>query len=65
MARIDAGPSAIALTPRTDFSGEINGTRLEKKDGRLILREALDDPAARLDRVSTLLGELAAEDHDP
>jgi transcription-repair coupling factor (superfamily II helicase) len=36
IARVDAGPSAIALTPRPDFGGPLGG--LEAKGERLLLR---------------------------
>ncbi|WP_294235281.1 TRCF domain-containing protein [uncultured Sphingomonas sp.] len=56
IARIDAGPAAIAFTPhgRGDDLGAIEG--LEEKDGRYLLKERHDDPAARLDRLAMLLG---------
>lgn len=56
IARIDAGPAAIALTPRRDGAdlGEIDG--LEEKDGRFLLKERHEAADARLDRLVTLLG---------
>ncbi|TPG07489.1 DEAD/DEAH box helicase [Sphingomonas oligophenolica] len=56
IARIDAGPTAIALTPRPDFCGAT--ANLEAKDGRLLLRERIDAPGARLQRILTLLHDL-------
>ncbi|MDF2494498.1 TRCF domain-containing protein [Sphingomonas sp.] len=56
IARIDAGPAAIALTPRSDAPdtvAQIAG--LVEKDGRLLLKEPLEDPAARLERLGALL----------
>jgi transcription-repair coupling factor (superfamily II helicase) len=58
VARIDAGPAAIALTPRRDFAGAAKGLT-EKKD-RLILSERIEDPGQRLDRIEALLDELVA-----
>lgn len=56
IARIDAGPAAIALTPRNGSkdAGEIEG--LVEKDGRFLLKEALEEPSARLERLAALLG---------
>lgn len=55
IARIDAGPAAIALTPHgqePDLGG-IEG--LEEKDGRHLLKERHDSPADRLSRLGELL----------
>ncbi|WP_230482909.1 helicase-related protein [Sphingomonas sp. Leaf21] len=55
IARIDAGPAAIALTPHgrdTDLA-TIDG--LERKDGRYLLRERYDSPDERLARLTDLL----------
>ncbi|ONF97089.1 Transcription-repair-coupling factor [Sphingomonas jeddahensis] len=54
IARIDAGPAAIALTPRPGSTVALEGP--EEKDGRLLLKEPLEDPQARLERLATLLG---------
>lgn len=59
VARIDAGPLAIALTPRKDFAGDGNAHGLVRKEDRLLLIEALTGDA-RIDRVQTLLDSLAA-----
>jgi transcription-repair coupling factor (superfamily II helicase) len=58
IARIDAGPAAIALTPRGDFTGDAPG--LELKGTRLLLKERIEDEAERLERVRTLLEALTA-----
>jgi transcription-repair coupling factor (superfamily II helicase) len=55
IARIDAGPAAIALTPHgrdTDLGG-LEG--LEEKDGRYLLKERLESADDRLARLSELL----------
>ena len=57
VARIDAGPAAIALTPRRDFASEAKG--LVAKGERLILSERIEDASHRLDRIEALLEELA------
>ena len=59
IARIDAGPAAIALTPRPGFAGEAAG--LEAKGDRLLLKERIADPHARLTRLRTLLEELSPD----
>ena len=55
IARIDAGPAAIALTPRadSDMAAAIGG--LSEKNGRLILAERIEDAGERLERLATLL----------
>ncbi|XHR99028.1 hypothetical protein ACFB49_06220 [Sphingomonas sp. DBB INV C78] len=59
IARVDAGPVAIALTPRRDFSGDAAAHGLTRKKDRFLLVEAV--PAQdRLDRVQALLDALAA-----
>ncbi len=62
IARIDAGPAAIALTPRQDFDAKaalkVRGLGLAEKNGRLLLAERLSEDA-RLERVRQLLEALA------
>ena len=58
IARIDAGPGAIALTPRADFAGDGEATGLIPKGDRLILAERIEDAAERLARVEALLEAL-------
>lgn len=54
--RIDAGPAAIALTPR---DAKAKGpASVEAKDGRWLLRPEESEPLARLDAVETMLAEL-------
>lgn len=57
--RIDAGPAAIAFTPRPDFAGDGVAVGLVEKDGRWLLAERIDDAASRLARIEALLEELA------
>ncbi|RZL55465.1 MAG: hypothetical protein EOP65_09660 [Sphingomonas sp.] len=52
--RIDAGPAAIALTPRKPITPPEG---FVEKNGRLILAERIEDASARLERVETLLEE--------
>jgi transcription-repair coupling factor (superfamily II helicase) len=57
IARIDAGPAAIAFTPRPDFSGDPPSDLVAKGD-RLLLSEAIDDPQERLRRIEAILDAL-------
>jgi transcription-repair coupling factor (superfamily II helicase) len=59
IARIDAGPGAIALTPRPDFAAQAE--ELEQKGDRLLLQERIDDPRERLARLRALLEELVPD----
>ena len=60
IARVDAGPAAIALTPRSDFAGDAEAVGLTEKNGRLLLLERFDDAYSRADRVAELITSLAA-----
>ncbi|PSJ39496.1 DEAD/DEAH box helicase [Allosphingosinicella deserti] len=62
IARVDAGPAAIALTPRRGFAGDVKAAGLERKDKRLLLRELTGADDARLQRVSTLLVSLVVDE---
>jgi transcription-repair coupling factor (superfamily II helicase) len=55
IARIDAGPAAMALTPRRNSTAASDIAGLVEKDGRLLLKEPLEDPADRLERLTALL----------
>ncbi|MEP9360001.1 TRCF domain-containing protein [Sphingomonas sp. KR3-1] len=57
--RIDAGPAAIALTPRTGFDADAMGAGLTEKNGRLVLAEATDE-GNRSERIQALLELLAS-----
>ena len=59
VARIDAGPSAIAFTPRRDFGSDPAPHGLVARNDRLLLVEAIDE-SERADRVQALLEALAA-----
>ncbi|RYY35513.1 MAG: DEAD/DEAH box helicase, partial [Sphingomonadales bacterium] len=63
IARVDAGPAAIALSPRGDFAADAHTAALHEKNGRLLLAEKIDDPVARLARTEEVLTILA--DHEP
>ena len=62
ISKIDAGPAAIAFTPRPAFSYDTTETSLEEKDGRLLLRECIQDPEALLERVTDVLHLLTERD---
>ncbi|WP_425228071.1 DEAD/DEAH box helicase [Sphingomonas sp.] len=57
--RIDAGPAAIAFSPRRDFAGDPAAAGLTEKNGRLLLTEGIDDIGVRLARVREVLEMLA------
>ena len=56
--RVDAGPAAIALTPRKAFAGDAIAAGLTEKNGRLLLAERIDDPTERMARVREVLDAL-------
>ena len=58
IARIDAGPAAIALTPQAGFCADPAAIGLQHKDGRWLLNERLDE-AERIERTQDLLEQLA------
>jgi transcription-repair coupling factor (superfamily II helicase) len=58
IARIDAGPAAIALTLRHDRMGDLRAPGLVEKDGRLLLQQPTQDDD-RISRVHSLLDVLA------
>jgi len=58
IARIDAGPAAIAVTPRPDCTATLAG--FTEKDDRLILAERIDDPSKRAERLYAILEELTS-----
>ena len=61
IARIDAGPAAIALTPRPGFAGDGAAAGLTEKGDRLILAERIEGAGERLDRVRQLLDALGED----
>ncbi|MDP9414720.1 MAG: DEAD/DEAH box helicase, partial [Pseudomonadota bacterium] len=58
--RLDAGPAAIAFTPRHDFAGNSSG--LEAKGDRFLLKERTQADEQRLARVRELLERLTPEE---
>jgi transcription-repair coupling factor (superfamily II helicase) len=62
VARVDAGPAAIALTPRAGSLPAAKAAGLMEKGGRYLLKEAIEDEAARLTRLSELLEQLGPAD---
>jgi transcription-repair coupling factor (superfamily II helicase) len=59
VAKIDAGPAAIALTLRPGCRLADLPAGVEEKDGRLLLKERIDVPAERGARVEEILSELS------
>ena len=51
IARIDAGPAAIAFTPHSSFMGDVEKAGLVPKGDRFLLDAKIGDPDVRLDRV--------------
>ncbi|WP_267387406.1 helicase-related protein [Sphingomonas sp. GC_Shp_3] len=62
IARIDAGPAAIAFTPRKEFRADAEAAGLTRKGDRYLLAERIDDANARLDRLQEVLEDLDASD---
>ncbi len=59
IAKVDAGPNAIAFTPRSDLTKKsIAEAGLVAKNGRLILEAAIESPAGRLVRAEKVLKQL-------
>ncbi|WP_375397629.1 TRCF domain-containing protein [uncultured Sphingomonas sp.] len=58
IARIDAGPAAVALTPRNGFKTDVHELGLEARGGRLILSERIEEENSRLDRIREILEAL-------
>jgi transcription-repair coupling factor (superfamily II helicase) len=59
IAKIDAGPGAIAFTPRSEMTKRaISASGLTAKNGRLLLEEAIASPADRLARTEKQLRQL-------
>ncbi|MDB5671600.1 MAG: box helicase, partial [Alphaproteobacteria bacterium] len=57
--RIDSGPAAIAITPRSNARIDAAAARLEPKNGRLLAPGPFPDANERLTRVEELLLDLA------
>jgi transcription-repair coupling factor (superfamily II helicase) len=57
IARIDAGPAAIAVTLRPGAKAPPASLDLREKSGRWLLAERIEDPHHRLVRVDALLDE--------
>jgi transcription-repair coupling factor (superfamily II helicase) len=60
IAKVDAGPSAIAFTPRADVTKRAaTAAGLRESNGRLLLDVSAASPVERLKRVEDILGLLA------
>ncbi|MFD1950927.1 DEAD/DEAH box helicase [Sphingomonas arantia] len=62
VARIDAGPAAIALTPRRDFAADAKAAGLVAKGDRLLAKIATTDADARVAAVMALLETLIPDE---
>ncbi len=60
--RIDAGPAAIALTPRKDFAANAKAAALVAKGERLLLQERTEPDETRLASVRELLEALGPDE---
>ena len=58
IAKIDAGPAAVAFTARGKL--RLESPDLVEKDGRLLLMETIDQPLERLQRIESVLLDLVA-----
>jgi transcription-repair coupling factor (superfamily II helicase) len=59
VAKVDAGPSAIAFTPRSNLGRKARAAGLREANDRLLLVEAIASPMDRLKRVEKVLGLLS------
>ena len=59
IAKVNAGPAAVALEPHNGTAIDAAAFGLEQKERRFLLRERIDDPFARLERAGELVRELA------
>jgi len=62
IARVDAGPAAVALTPRRDFAGDVAAAGLVEKGDRLLRKTATADADARLALVVEVLEALIPDE---
>jgi transcription-repair coupling factor (superfamily II helicase) len=59
IAKVDAGPNAIALTPRSEMARRaVAAAGLTARNGRLLLEESIASSTDRLERVETVLRKL-------
>jgi transcription-repair coupling factor (superfamily II helicase) len=59
IAKVDAGPNAVAFTPRVEPTKKaVAEAGLAPRNGRLILEEAIDIPADRLARIEAVVRQL-------
>ncbi|WP_419827040.1 helicase-related protein [Sphingomonas sp.] len=61
IARVAAGPGAIAVEPRGKTRFDADALGLEAKGDRLLLRERIEDPTERLARARALIGAMAEQ----
>jgi transcription-repair coupling factor (superfamily II helicase) len=56
--KVDSGPAAIAFTPHANFVAQDEPGEIEQSNGRLLLKQAIDDPVERLKKAEAVLTEL-------
>ena len=59
IAKVSAGPAAVALEPHNGTTIDAALFGLEQKERRFLLRERIEDPWARLERAGTLVRDMA------
>jgi transcription-repair coupling factor (superfamily II helicase) len=57
--KIDSGPAAIAFTPHPNFASRDEHEGVKHSNGRLLLKQAIDDPIERLSKAEVVLADLA------
>ncbi|WP_294392376.1 helicase-related protein [uncultured Sphingomonas sp.] len=62
IARIVAGPGAIAIEPRPRVKIDARAHGLEEKSGRYLLQERIEDPRQRMERVGEIVRALIPAD---
>ncbi len=60
IAKVSAGPAALALEPHNGTVIDAAAFGLEQKERRFLLRERIDDPFVRLERAGELVQQIAA-----
>jgi transcription-repair coupling factor (superfamily II helicase) len=58
IAKVDSGPAAMAFTPHANFVAREEPDDVKLSNGRLLLKQAIDDPAERLTKAEAVLSEL-------
>jgi transcription-repair coupling factor (superfamily II helicase) len=62
IARVDAGPAAVALTPRRDFAGDLAAAGLVEKGERLLCKSPTETAGDRIALVTKVLEALVPDE---